>query len=339
MATDTSAMALAPTPQAYETVRFHQNGDVALVVHGSDNETKKRFIVSSDVLSGASEYFAVLLGPNFKEGRRLRQEPCPDIDLKDDDPDAMHIILACLHHKVSKEHRSLKPRMIARVAFQSDKYGCVEALYSWFLVWYTEYRSYFKSRNIRDNCNLMAASYFTKDKAMFVFFSENVVLSVSNSFAAAWPKDPILSALPQTISEKFDYLRAQSFRIVQRVIGEVEGALQKSHFRDSECTPLARVADYFAILRKYELWPFGTELYAGPLDSFKRSLREVTKIQHQEQRLCNLVSCPLKQQLSYLRASVNLAISVEINKGLRELRMPGRTSTQSIAQCGQKRKR
>src|SRR5690349_17207430 len=110
----------------HEEVRLHHEADAILVIQGDD--AGKEFLVSSAVLSAASDYFRALLRSNFKEGVETRRGDCPTIVMGEDDPEAMHVLLAILHYRDLDAYDTLDSEILAGVAICGDKYDCTKAL-------------------------------------------------------------------------------------------------------------------------------------------------------------------------------------------------------------------
>ena len=75
------------------------DGDVVLRYSKPECDASMSFRVSSKVLRLASPVFVRMLSPTFKEGRALLHEDRVVIELKDDDPSLMELILNILHHQ------------------------------------------------------------------------------------------------------------------------------------------------------------------------------------------------------------------------------------------------
>nr|XP_036586651.1 BTB/POZ domain-containing protein [Colletotrichum truncatum]KAF6797208.1 BTB/POZ domain-containing protein [Colletotrichum truncatum] len=105
------------------------DGDVILVVGLGEETTELR--VDSLILKRASRVFAAMLGPRFKEGQKLldrgSSEPVK-INLPDEDPEIMELILNILHHQNSRVCQIAAADSILEVAVVADKYDLVDAL-------------------------------------------------------------------------------------------------------------------------------------------------------------------------------------------------------------------
>ncbi|OAA35383.1 BTB/POZ fold protein [Metarhizium rileyi] len=102
------------------------NGDAVLTVG------HKSFVVSCEILKIASGYFNMLLSSEVQQSQLLAKR---HITLRDDDPEAMDIMLSILHYRFRDDDHTLTPEMLLKVAQHSNKYGCNEALYPWATKW------------------------------------------------------------------------------------------------------------------------------------------------------------------------------------------------------------
>ncbi|KAJ5113100.1 hypothetical protein N7456_001634 [Penicillium angulare] len=114
------------------------DGDVFIVVEGQGEVATRRFLVSSKVLSLASPVFEKLFGPNFKEGKELANKTRPDIELHDDDAEAMSTLFNVLHFRETGEVLKMDIKRLAKVAIHCDKYDCARALTPWIPYWFNQ---------------------------------------------------------------------------------------------------------------------------------------------------------------------------------------------------------
>ncbi|KAK5726164.1 hypothetical protein LTR17_012979 [Elasticomyces elasticus] len=123
--TGTPASAAVEDPVEPQEVTLIEEGDVKLVLQ---NGTRVR--VSSVVLSLASPVFKKMLGPHYLEGQAPRSAEQPkEVQLPDDDPNAMGKMLALLHfHDADTRIAVISPAELANLAVAVDKYDCVTAL-------------------------------------------------------------------------------------------------------------------------------------------------------------------------------------------------------------------
>ncbi|KAG8526832.1 uncharacterized protein KY384_008261 [Bacidia gigantensis] len=105
-------------------------GDLELII--GEEGVQVKLLVSSTILKLASPVFAVLLGPNFKEGHDsaptagLPKSVC----LPDDDPEAMLWVCQILHY-VRKEPMKADLALLGKIATHCDKYDLAYALGPW----------------------------------------------------------------------------------------------------------------------------------------------------------------------------------------------------------------
>ncbi|PPJ57385.1 hypothetical protein CBER1_01434 [Cercospora berteroae] len=111
---------------ADSVVDIDPDGDVVLVCGKANGSERLR--VSSKVLSLASPVFKTMLGPNFKEGKKLSELGTLDLPLPDDDGADMMIICNILHMRHSKLDRRLEVKKLEDVSILADKYNCTMAL-------------------------------------------------------------------------------------------------------------------------------------------------------------------------------------------------------------------
>ncbi|KAK3680799.1 hypothetical protein LTR37_021055 [Vermiconidia calcicola] len=107
-----------------ETIPIDPRGDVCFVLD-ADDEEKVGFVVSSKVLTLASDVFSAMLSPRFREGDALMlsNSPTPlEISLFDDSPTGMRVLLNVPHHRPTPK-RLIFQELIA-VATLVDKYNC-----------------------------------------------------------------------------------------------------------------------------------------------------------------------------------------------------------------------
>lgn len=107
---------------ADETIEIASDGDVLLVVTKAEHTC--RFRVNSAALRMASQVFTTLLSPKFAEGQALatKSSSSCEINLHDDDPDCMKLILMVIHLQQNKLPQKLDAKEITSLATLVDKY-------------------------------------------------------------------------------------------------------------------------------------------------------------------------------------------------------------------------
>ncbi|KAK3693175.1 hypothetical protein B0T22DRAFT_532495 [Podospora appendiculata] len=127
------------TDDTTKPVILDADGDLFLVVEDTAKGRVGEFLVSSKILTLSSPIFCVMLGPNFEEGRRLRQGGRPRIHVKEDDLADMEIMLSIWHkNERDAEDRGVTPHSagkIAAVAIQANKYACTAQFRAWKMYW------------------------------------------------------------------------------------------------------------------------------------------------------------------------------------------------------------
>ncbi|OLN83067.1 hypothetical protein CCHL11_09651 [Colletotrichum chlorophyti] len=114
--------------RTYSGIPVVPDGDVVLVVGLGEETTELR--ADSIILKRASRVFGAMLGPRFAEGQRLQErgsEPVK-INLPDEDPEIMELVLNILHHQNSRVCQMAAADSILEVAVVADKYDLVDAL-------------------------------------------------------------------------------------------------------------------------------------------------------------------------------------------------------------------
>ncbi|KAK5674445.1 hypothetical protein LTS10_012833 [Elasticomyces elasticus] len=102
-----------------------EEGDVILILQNG-----LRVRASSVVLSLASPVFKKMLGPHYLEGQVPRSAEQPkEVQLPDDDPNALNMLLALIHFQDPDKKKALiSPAELANLAVAVDKYDCITAL-------------------------------------------------------------------------------------------------------------------------------------------------------------------------------------------------------------------
>ncbi|KAF4411352.1 hypothetical protein K4K60_005188 [Colletotrichum sp. SAR11_57] len=104
------------------------DGDIIVIV-GPD---KRKFRVHSIMLKSASKVFNAMLGPNFAEGRQLRNDSLhgenTEIKLPEDNAYGMSTIFHLLHHRVDKLPNPMPAALLFQLGIAADKYDLVSTL-------------------------------------------------------------------------------------------------------------------------------------------------------------------------------------------------------------------
>jgi hypothetical protein len=113
------------------TADIAPDGDIILLV-GAE---MKRLRAHSLVLKSASRVFNAMLGPRFSEGQKLDDKESTEIDMPEDDAEAMETMLNVIHGYNNAVYDSLDTSQILRVAITADKFDCKVALAFAIKVW------------------------------------------------------------------------------------------------------------------------------------------------------------------------------------------------------------
>ena len=172
MAQELEAAAVALTPAGHagqpkpvcEDVQVHTAGGLYIITPA------KRFRVHSAALRLASPVFSCMLDPTspFCEGQRLASNTSDSpasITLKEDDPEALEIILNIAHLNGHLIPTTLEPNLLFAVASLCDKYDMARSLRCYSILW-TEKLTV---EDIREKLAIkwLAAAWALKNEALF----------------------------------------------------------------------------------------------------------------------------------------------------------------------------
>ena len=156
------------------TIAIDPEGDVVLLV--GDTMAKARLLVSSKVLRLASSVFAAMLGPHFLEGDSLVSGRGCEIELPEDDPDAMTLICNCIHFRGNAVPSKVAFTTLKAFAILSDRYDFTKALSSWSALWLRRWE-------LEDGFeDLLIVTYALDCVAPFAEISRRAILSQIGSF-------------------------------------------------------------------------------------------------------------------------------------------------------------
>jgi len=222
--------------------------------------------------------------PSFHEGRRLLHEDCPKFELEGDDAQLMGLLLSILHYQGKSSDYTIDAEKLARLSILCDKYDCTGALGPWIPTWFRH--AVGVEHSTHGLGFLVLAAYMFNDRMEFRATSRTAVLQLTPKFSAEWENEELFSILPlrviESITERIQrildvletelqyvehYLRGNSrcydtWQLLCTQCGRgLPGGAKKCHpCRNTElstkyCTSETRVAEYFVVLRKAELWP------------------------------------------------------------------------------------
>ncbi|GKT64726.1 hypothetical protein ColTof4_07123 [Colletotrichum tofieldiae] len=234
---------MAEVDMADEVIEvLHPAWDAALVV--ADEKSRKKFLVSSQVLRIASTYFNTLFTSNFEEGTKTQKGLRPNIYLHDDSPDAMEVILSILHYKYKSEWNIMSPESFAVIATHCDKYCCTASLRPWVDKWIANC-----SRTIerRDIGYLLVATYAFGEPLPFQKISRLAVLQLPLDYDFnSWSEDETLASLPREVTSymtgKMKEVTNRLYSLLQEtVISLVTNQSDIGRMHSSRCSKCLRV--------------------------------------------------------------------------------------------------
>ncbi|KAK1843432.1 hypothetical protein CCHR01_13927 [Colletotrichum chrysophilum] len=144
--------------------------------------------VSSKVLQLNSPVFKAMLGGKFKEGTELAERTGPepyDLELPDDDVEAMSILCQILHNVYVPEIP--KPMSLEKLAYICDKYECINALKYCGIVWIRDWLHQFDDEvpPMSDFCHLLVFAYVIDLPVEFSEISWRIFLYHEGPFSTA----------------------------------------------------------------------------------------------------------------------------------------------------------
>ena len=116
-----------------EPIEVDPSGD--LTVQVGENEHRKAFIVSSKAMCLASHVWCKILDPiSLCEQKR--------VDLTDDDPEALLILLRISHLQFSNVPLHIEYTLLVHLAVLCDKYEMAQLLLPWITPWQADWKPY-----------------------------------------------------------------------------------------------------------------------------------------------------------------------------------------------------
>ena len=177
----------SPTPNGDRYISAVKDGDIILALPKSTN-----IRVSSVVLKNASPVFAVMLGPQFREGQGQSTAAAPkEIALVDDDPDSMMILCALLHSQHGVQATIRYDRLdettfnLFKLADVVDKYECADAIELQTQTLFARFTEPGATCYVTDAgiCNLITAAYLLNQPRLFALFTRRLALDRCSSFS------------------------------------------------------------------------------------------------------------------------------------------------------------
>ncbi|KAH7240926.1 uncharacterized protein BKA55DRAFT_596310 [Fusarium redolens] len=175
---------MANPEEATETVAQHRfvrdlipGGDLILAV----GPHRTLFRVASAFLCEISPVFAVMFGPNFEEGNRLRsrqpEDPEMVLELPDDDPLAFDNTILVLYGS-DPSTQDCDPEDIQRISILVDKYDMVSRFIFASVYWFAKYAW---ADDPEETWQLTTAAYWMQNPDAFFTFSKKLVKQMQPS--------------------------------------------------------------------------------------------------------------------------------------------------------------
>jgi len=203
-------------------VTVDTEGDVILVVTGKEEAGQARdFLASSKILKLASPVFAKMFAPCFREGAALQSsaETCPTVQLKEDDPEAMELLLRLLHFDTGKVPETAPPLdTLAKLAILSDKYDCNRALKPWIALWVRNVDN-IEDLDQHSLGKLVLTAYLFRS-SHFEDISADVITQLTTNFALEWAEESMLQThIPDSIIGSFTQPTARRYLGISSATG------------------------------------------------------------------------------------------------------------------------
>lgn len=143
--------------------------------------------------------FSTKFGPNFSEGIEIRRGGCLCVNLEEDDPKAMEVILRILYYQCGDIPLSVEPKPLAVLAIHCDKYDCIRALRPWAAQWCSNHPRITEPEAF--GFMLLAAYMFRSPT--FSSIAAQAAKQLAPGFVSVWEKHEELALLPETITGLF----------------------------------------------------------------------------------------------------------------------------------------
>ena len=138
--------------------------------------------VYSDVMKRASEVFAAMLGPNFKEGRALAEASVTPVEiaLPEDEPEPFGWICRALHCQASTKLWAPDTVQLVSVWILVDKYNMKDGMQISLEYWINPQVE--GERSIDELWLLAQISLGVQDASSFAVATEKLILHMKSSF-------------------------------------------------------------------------------------------------------------------------------------------------------------
>jgi hypothetical protein len=182
------------------------NGDATLVVPHISEKTEKHFSVSTSILSLASRYFDRLFKGRMAEAHELANKGSVSVNLDEDDPQAMEVILRVLHHQTQQLSINLDLSLIAKIAMHSDKYDTYTVLEPWVTKWLDALQPIEKSPI--DIGLFLLATRMVHARPQYTQASQVALKELAREFELSWSTHELLQYMPNTTIRKITQCNA-----------------------------------------------------------------------------------------------------------------------------------
>lgn len=215
VATPSITAAGQPKPVCQD-VQIHAAGELYIVT------PIKRFQVHPTALRLSSSVFSRMLDPTspFCEGQLLAfstEDSPASVTLKEDDPEALEVILNIAHFNGHLVPTTLKPKMLFAVASLCDKYDMAKALRGYSRLWTNKV----KVQDIQGSCAMrwLAAACEFKNEVLFKFVTAYLVKHVKYKLKGPPDKGNGAGKDEEVILIFYDGTELDTDRVPPKVLG------------------------------------------------------------------------------------------------------------------------
>lgn len=141
-----------------------------------------------------------MFSATFREGQRLLAEDCPVVELEDDDPELVGMMLRVLHYQGSSADYAMEAETLARLSLHCVKYDCTRALGPWVQIWLENVTT--KDESAKAMGFQILAAFTFGDTPEFRRKSRTATLQLEPSFVAAWEEEALFEPLLSSVTGK-----------------------------------------------------------------------------------------------------------------------------------------
>ncbi|KAF4551536.1 Hypothetical protein D9617_13g100370 [Elsinoe fawcettii] len=216
------------TTNSLPTLILCEDGDIHLTV---DENPQKRFLVSSAVLSNASQVFRAMFSDRYAEGQKLSTTTPAALTFHDDPEPGLEVLLRVIHFRFDSIESVLKVSDSYGFVQICDKYDCMEAIDPFFNVWLSTKQ--LPHQPLDDKVQLCLVAKFCKKQA----YLDNMIWRISRSIGPTSLESMISNPAvlpPEIIGAIHSKFHAMKRSLKKIVIDFVEGRKRCScHFKIS----------------------------------------------------------------------------------------------------------